>query len=55
MQANLMRKEEAVLKEQLVTEKMKQDLLRKKIAALTQGGKDDSDFSDEASDVDMPL
>ena len=40
-----MRKEEAVLKEQLVTEKMKQDLLRKKM-------KDDSDFSDEASDVD---
>ena len=52
MQANFMRKNEAVLKEQLVTEKMKQDLLRKKIAALTQEGKDDSDFSDEASDVD---
>ena len=44
MQANFMRKEEAVLKEQLVAEKMKQDLLRKK----TQGGKDNSDFSDEA-------
>ena len=39
------------MKEQLVTEKMKQDLLRKKINALTQGGKDDSDFSDEDSDV----
>ena len=52
MQANFTRKKEAVLKEQLGTEKMKQDLLRKKIAALTQGGKDDSDFSDEDSDVD---